>query len=123
GPVDAQTFLTEVRWANDTYLFARMEKQTWPQMRTTFRKGHLDRLSREHAFTLGAQKLGHPDGVSPDAFAMLLANNPPTAQLPNQGKVHLLLAVAPLAPLEKMYKAVFETILNEKVTNQPVADR
>src|SRR5262249_21780865 len=40
--------------------------------------------------------------------------------LANQGKVHLLLAVAPLPRIETLYHVVFEKILNERVSTTPV---
>jgi hypothetical protein len=41
--------------------------------------------------------------------------------LDNQGKVHLLLAAGPLAPLGQVYKVVFERVLNERISTDPVA--
>ncbi len=40
--------------------------------------------------------------------------------LNNVGRIHLLLATAPLPRLEQVYKLVFEKILNEKVSTAPV---
>ena len=36
------------------------------------------------------------------------------------GKVHLLLAVAPLSRIDQVYQVVFEKILNEKISTRPV---
>ena len=44
------------------------------------------------------------------------------AVLANAGKSHLLLAVAPLPRIEQVYQAVYERILNEKVTTDPVTN-
>ncbi len=41
-------------------------------------------------------------------------------QLSNPGRVHLLLATAPLPRLEQVYKLVFEKVLKEKVSTAPV---
>ena len=45
------------------------------------------------------------------------------ADLPlnNQGKVHLLLALCPMPPLGQVYQFVFERILGEKISTNPVA--
>jgi hypothetical protein len=40
--------------------------------------------------------------------------------LPNQGRVHVLLAAHSMQPIEKLYGSVFEGILGEKVTTKPV---
>ena len=40
--------------------------------------------------------------------------------LGNQGRVHVLLAAHALVKIEKVYGALFEGILNEKITTKPV---
>jgi hypothetical protein len=40
--------------------------------------------------------------------------------LGNQGRVHMLLAAHALVKIEKVYGAIFEGILNEKITTKPV---
>ena len=40
--------------------------------------------------------------------------------LGNQGRVHILLAAHSLQPIEKLYGAVFEGILGERISTQPV---
>src|SRR5262249_49657673 len=39
---------------------------------------------------------------------------------PKQAQVHRLLATFPMAPLEKIYRPVFETVLGEAVSTSPV---
>jgi hypothetical protein len=39
--------------------------------------------------------------------------------LPAEG-VHVILAVAPLAPIEQLYQVVFEKILGETISTNPV---
>ena len=40
--------------------------------------------------------------------------------LGNQGRVHMLLAAHCMQPIERLYGSVFEGILNERITTQPV---
>jgi hypothetical protein len=119
GPVDAGTFLREARWANETYQLARLEKKPLPAF---FRKAHLGRLLQEQRLDLAEDRLPRPDAVTPEMLDQLLDQNQHLG-LTNQGKVHLLLTVAPLARLGDVYRPVFERILNEKVSTNPVAVR
>lgn len=120
GPVNANKFLREARWANDTYQLALLENQkTLPQLRAFFRKAHLDRLEQNHHTRIPAGKLPDPATMNTKALGQLIDQNQMVA-LNNQGKVHLLLAVAPLPRLEQVYQVVFERILNEKITTNPV---
>jgi hypothetical protein len=41
-------------------------------------------------------------------------------QLGNQGRVHMLLSAHALAPIERLYGAVFEGILGERISTRPV---
>src|SRR4051812_41660277 len=52
GPVDAETFLREARWANETYHLAKLEADQPTKMRDYFRKAHLGRLQREYRVRL-----------------------------------------------------------------------
>jgi hypothetical protein len=63
---------------------------------------HAERLRREHGLDLTR------DGGQPGR------------RLNRQGQVHLLLAAAPLARLERVYKLVFENVLGETVSTAPV---
>lgn len=128
GPVDAGTFLREARWANDTYQLALLENQkTLAQLRAFFRKAHLDRLTEEannRGFQqplagLNPDRLPNPATVNFKALGQLIDQNQHVG-LDNQGKVNLLLAVAPLPRLDQVYQVVFEKILNEKITTNPV---
>ena len=104
GPVNADVVLREARWVVETYKLALLEsgKNVFRQ-KMFFRKAHAERLKQEHGMDLS-----HPNRKS----------YPPA--LDNQGRIHLLLATAPLPRLEQVYKLVFEKILNEKVSTAPV---
>jgi hypothetical protein len=105
GPVAAQVLLREARWAVDTYkLFVQEEPDGAPlQLRNWFFKAHADRLRAQHGLDLDAEA-------------------PRRGRLNNPGRVHLLLAAAPLPRIEHVYKLVFEKVLNEKISTSPVIE-
>jgi hypothetical protein len=119
GPVDADAFLREARWANETYQFAQLENLNPTQLQAFFRQAHLRRLQQEHGVVLAGAPLPRPEAVSRRLLDELFTLN---AGLPltTQGKVHLLLTVDPLPPLGQVYQVVFSRILNEKVSTDPV---
>jgi hypothetical protein len=120
GPVNGGAFLREARWANDTYNLALLENQkTVPQLRAFFRRAHLERLHNEHRLAVAADRLPKSD-LSRKGLGLLLDRNLHLG-LQNQGRVHLLLAASPLARMDQIYQVVFEKILNERVTTNPVA--
>jgi hypothetical protein len=111
GPVNADVFLREARWANETYQLALLHGQTTAQLRAVFYGAHLERLKGEHGVVIG--NTGPLDRRS---LARLTARQ----RLNNQGKVHRLLAVNPLPPVGEIYQVVFEEILNERISTSPV---
>jgi hypothetical protein len=104
GPTDARTFLREARWAVDTWKMALLER---PRDDTAWKnfywQAHASRLRQEHGLDLDGGTARRKVG--------------------NQGRVHLILAAAPLARLDQVYKLVFEKILGETVTTAPVVTR
>jgi hypothetical protein len=121
GPVNGPRFLREIRWANETYDLARLEnQQTADQLRRFFGQAHRQRLQKEHHLIVPADGLPAPSAMTTAALTQLLDHNA-QLHLDNQGKVQLLLAVAPLPRLDQTYKVVFEKILNEKISTNPVA--
>lgn len=111
GQVGEEKFLKEVRWAVETWNLAQLEDlQTVPKLKLFFRKAHGDRLASEH-------RLRHWPACGPESLGTLLNRHP---ELSAQGKVHLLLSTTPLAAIEMIYRPVFERILNEKVSTDPV---
>jgi hypothetical protein len=105
GPVNAATLLREARWVVETYKLALLEHpEDAAAVRAFVWSAHAERLRREHGLDLtqeGAQ---------------------PRGKLNRQGQVHLLLAAAPLARLEQVYKLVFENVLGETVSTAPVVE-
>jgi hypothetical protein len=101
GPADAAEFLREVRWAFESYKLALLEYRGDPlRMQMFFTDAHAQRLRQEH-------------GVDLDRGG-------PARRLSNPGRVHLILAAAPLVKIERVYKLVFEKVLGEKVSTAPV---
>jgi hypothetical protein len=104
GPVGADVMLREARWVVETAKMAALEGGKSESRRRAFwRKAHGERLQAEHQVDFA--QLGRIDH---------------RLNLNNQGKVHLLLAMAPLSRLEQIYRLVFEKVLNEKVSTVPV---
>jgi hypothetical protein len=104
GPVDADAMLREARWVVETAKLAALDgAKSEERLRGFWRKAHSDRL--QHEYHVDFSHLGRLHH---------------RLHLNNQGKVHLLLATAPLPRLEQIYKLVFEKILNEKVSTAPV---
>ena len=105
GPVTADVLLREARWIIDTCKLAQLEAGDEPAaLHDFFRAAHAERLRQGHGVDI--ERLGR---------------QPRRQTLDSQGRVHLLLAAAPLARIEKVYKLVFENILGEKVSTAPVA--
>jgi hypothetical protein len=117
GPVDAQTFLSETRWAVEMWKLAELEKQIPPEM--FFRKAHLDRLAQ-----ITKEALTVPRGPGDLAFAIVAQEYSKrilNARLNSRpAKVHQLLAAYPLPRIEAIYRVVFERILNQKLSTVPV---
>jgi hypothetical protein len=105
GPVDAATFLREARWAVETYKLALLDTHSdATRMRAFFQKAHVDRLKQEQGLDIAN-----------------VAALPRQGSLSLQGRVHLLLAAAPLVHIDQAYRLVFERILGEQVSTAPVA--
>ena len=120
GPVNASTMLREARWAVETWKLTMLGEPERDYGRSLFHKAHLERLQREHG--VDGKRIGLPSGsASPAEIAYVLNQGiEGRRKLSNQGKVHLLLAIFPLAKLEQIYIPVFEKVLNEKVSTLPV---
>lgn len=121
GPVNGATFLREARWAIDTYNLALLEdRKTLPELRAFFRNAHIDRLQNEYTVVVALSAPANPAAFNVSNLGRLLDHNQHLG-LDNQGKVHLLLAVAPLPRLNQVYQTVFEKILGEQISTRPVA--
>jgi hypothetical protein len=122
GPANAGVFLREAQWANETYQLAMLTNPSPLRLRLFFRRAHLERLEREHGVRLPEQRLPALDQINSRLLDDVLLENQ-GARLTNEGQLHLLLAVGATPRLETVYRTVFERILNEKVSTNPVAGR
>ncbi|HEV3256571.1 MAG TPA: hypothetical protein VG013_06820 [Gemmataceae bacterium] len=105
GPVDAATLLREARWVVETFQVALLEsKDDSSRFKAFWRKAHAERLRAEHGLDVTKLKGGRQGWPALD----------------QQGRVHLLLAAAPLVKIEQVYKLIFEKVLREKVSTNPV---
>jgi hypothetical protein len=121
GPVDAQTFLREARWAVDLRKLAATEARgDVSRYRLAVRKGHLERLAAEHGSNQPAGALPKVGGGPPPVPHAELVKLPAVRRLGRPGQVHALLATYPLARLDQVYPIVFEQVLGEKVSTLPV---
>jgi hypothetical protein len=122
GPIEGAVLLREARWVVESWKMAELEKQnsTPVRLKTFFGKAHYERLRQEYGVEL--RRLPIPT-YTPSAQALAWTLDRPAVRdrgLSNQARVHLLLALYPALPIEQVYAAVFEKILNERVTTQPV---
>lgn len=105
GPVSAEWFLREARWVVETWKLAVLEhRDAGPKLEAFFAKAHADRLHSEHGIVLKNASSAQPRVLGRSAPA----------------KVHLLLARAPLVPIEQLYQVIFEKVLGEKISTNPV---
>jgi hypothetical protein len=113
GPVDARTLLREARWVVETYKLAGLElRQPGDDLRQFVARAHADRLRQEHGIIVHPR----PDG---------LANGPAEVldryrHLSPQARVHVLLARCARTHLRDLYRVVFERILGERISTNPV---
>ena len=104
GPANADTLLREARWVVEIYKAAQLNTTDDPDaLKSFFRKAHAHRLKKEHKLDVSANEEWEPRRA-----------------LNTAGKVHLLLTAAPLVKLERVYQVVFENILGETISTDPV---
>jgi hypothetical protein len=124
GPVDAKTFLREARWVVETRKKAILDSHgDSNRYRALIRYAHQERLASEHGTHVDFRR--YPANNTPEWFAtyMFQTGGGGWGRVnlnSNQAKVHLLLGMFPLAKIDKIYKAVFEKVLNEQVSVLPV---
>ena len=123
GPVDAAALLREAKWVVETRKMALLEVARRPGPRQAVLPAGPRRAFAGPARPGRGQLAGLPLMVPTEpALVGVLDNHPVARQLDRQGRIHLLLALYPLVPLDRVYKAVYEKVLNEKVSTRPVAD-
>jgi hypothetical protein len=125
GPVDAQVFLREARWALETRksaltLSTRLATGEVDQdkYRTLIQQAHEERYQAEQ----GMPRVRHGKAVPKQGMNGALARQPPRG-VSQPAQVHWLLATSPLPPIEELYPIVWEQILRERLSGLPVAQR
>jgi hypothetical protein len=118
GPVDAATLLREARWVVEAWkmtgLLAIRDDQV--RLQAFFRKAHSERLSQ------GIPNI-NPRWLTADArLPADLATLLDQPGLGAQDRIHLLLTVFPLVPVEEVYQVIFEKVLAEEVSTSPVIE-
>jgi hypothetical protein len=76
-------------------------------------------LQEENWVAVEEKQLPRPGPVSRQFLDNVLSENT-HLPLSKAGKVHLLLTVAPMPRLGQLYPVVFERILNEEISTNPV---
>jgi hypothetical protein len=124
GPVDAATLLREARWVVENRKTALLEAHGNSQrFKQFFRQAHADQLTSTAGFeSVNWQRMAFNPPTDAD-LVTLLDKYPTAHQLSQQDRMHLLLAVFPLVPIDRAYKAVYEKILGERISTKPVAER
>jgi hypothetical protein len=103
GPVTPEMLLKEARWVIDTWKMVQWEGANLSLKGIqVLRKAHYDRF---------VEKEGHSASVQP------------LSAIPNlQSRVHLLLTLAPMPKIDQVYQLVFEKIVGEPVSTNPVME-
>jgi hypothetical protein len=131
GPTDAETMLREAKWVVETRKLATLEAngniQKYAQV---FRKAHCDRLASDQGIHVDPRRMQatmNIDNYCSQVMGQrhqLMHHRGKGATVSNkESQMHVLLAVYPLVKLDKIYKLVFESVLNQRVSTQPVAKR
>ena len=124
GPLDAGRFLREAKWASAVRKLAATEASgDAAAYRATIRKAHAERLAKEHRAPIMVDALPPITAAAPAVPPMTNLRQEVAKRLGRQGQVHLVLAHAPLPKLAQLYPAVFEGILNERLSTLPVQSR
>ncbi len=116
GPVDGPTLLREARWVVETWNLAALDGKSGADLKAFFGKAHADRLLQEDG--VASNVAPRPEYTAEDVAAVLDRGR----GLNNVGRIHLLLATYPLAPIGKVYRPIFERLLNEPVSTTPVLE-
>jgi hypothetical protein len=136
GPVDAKTMLAETEWTiQKTRDAIKESKGNAEQFKKLLRKYHAERLKdkygvrvtpilKDDAMQSLETALAYRDAegrkLAPILSLPPIENKKEARELSNLAKTHQLLAAHAGAKIEQLYGAVFQGVLNEKVTTKPV---
>jgi hypothetical protein len=121
GPVDAGAMLREARWTVETRKMALLDSRNdFTRYKKQFRLAHARQLQTEPAYPVvdwQRMPLYRSTGATLSTY---LEQSVFVRRLSQQGRVHALLAVFPLVKLDEAYKVVYEKIVGEQVSTEPV---
>ena len=119
GPVGAQKFLREARWAVETYQRAA-ERSAGDEghYRAFFKQAHGERLQADYGIELGYD-VPNRTGSGPRTTLVHL-DRWGLPRIAREGQVHWVLYQQPLARLDSVCPVVWENVLHEKFSTQPV---
>jgi hypothetical protein len=124
GPLDAQQFLREAKWAAEVRKLAVTEAGgEVSKYRATIRKAHAERLALEYGVPIAINALPQIAPGAPPVPARAVLRTHTARRISAQGQVHLILAHSPLPKLSQLYPIVFEGILKERLSALPVQTR
>jgi len=124
GPLDAQQFLREAKWASEVRKLAVTEAGgEVAKYRATIRKAHAERLALEQGVPISLNALPQVAPGTPPVPSRTVLRSQAARRVGAQGQVHLLLAHSPLPKLSQLYPIVFEGILKERLSTLPVQSR
>jgi hypothetical protein len=120
GPVDAATLLREARWVIETCNMAKLKRQDGGSLFATFLgRAHRERLQAEVGMAVTSQ-INWLSDRSAEGTIMWL-QQPPLRDLSQLRQMHAILVRDPLIPIERLYRFVFEDMLGERISTEPVA--
>lgn len=120
GPVDAETFLREARWAVDVAESAALEHPDDPgEQKAYLKTAHGLRYLTDRTGMVPRPGKGVSLAARVDA---LMPKKEPRGEQP-LARAHWLLWSNPLPPLRDVYQTVWTEILNEPLTDIPVRGR
>ena len=131
GPVDADTMLREAKWVVETRKLAMLEGNgDGKKYQQAIRQAHADRLLNEFGIHVDVRNTNAHANTNPfanpkmdglAARAQMMHAKRGGGGNANQLRVHQLLVQNSMPKIETIYKYVFENILNQKISTQPVA--
>ena len=120
GPVDATTLLREARWVVETCNMAKLKRQDTNNLFAPFfGKAHRERLQAEVGMAVTSQINWYSDRSAEGTIMWL--RQPPLRDLGQLRQMHAILVRDPLIPLDRLYRFVFEELLGERISTEPVA--
>jgi hypothetical protein len=122
GKVNADTLLTEARWAFEIHRYA-LTRSTELGNGTIdiYRFFHIIRLAHEERYALEINPNLNVNRLKGGQYPRLPDNHPKNVS--NQAQAHWFLAMNPTANINRVFPFVWEQILNEKLSGLPVAKR